>query len=144
MAAAKREQFKAPEVCEMARLQPYVLRSWEAEFPGLGKPGAGGVRVYQREDVELVLRIKQLVFGEGLTLSGARRRLQETAPESSVGAMAVEHVLDDIAKERLREVRMGLEAIQQLLQRDLERTPELTLVAPKAAKANGGKRRKVS
>ena len=38
MASAKRELFKSIDVCEMAQLQPYVLRSWEAEFPGLGSP----------------------------------------------------------------------------------------------------------
>ena len=146
MAAAKREQFKAAEVCEMARLQPYVLRSWEAEFPGLGKPGAGGLRVYQRQDVELVLRIKQLVFGEGLTLAGARRRLQETQDEPSIAAAGVDDVLGDMARTRLREVRSGLEAILKLLQRDGEHAPELKLVAPTktSAKAATGKRRKAS
>jgi DNA-binding transcriptional MerR regulator len=69
---AKRELFKSADVCELTQLQPYMLRSWEAEFPGLGKPAAsGGGRVYRRADVELVLRIKELVFGEGLTLAGA-------------------------------------------------------------------------
>ena len=71
MASAKRELFKSIDVCEMAQLQPYVLRSWEAEFPALGQPAAGGGRVYRRVDVEFVLRIKQLVFSEGLTLAGA-------------------------------------------------------------------------
>jgi DNA-binding transcriptional MerR regulator len=70
----KRDVFKAPEVCEMAQLQPYVLRTWEAEFPALGHAPNGGPRVYRRADVEMVLRIKQLVFVEGLTLAGARRR----------------------------------------------------------------------
>ena len=87
MASAKRELFKSPDVCEMAQLQPYVLRSWEAEFPGLGQPPAAGAgRVYRREDVELVLRIKQLVFVEGLTLAGARRRLEEEIGEPPVVA----------------------------------------------------------
>ena len=78
MAAPKRELFKAAEVCEVVQVQPYVLRSWEAEFPQIGQaPAGGGPRVYRRADIELVLRIKQLVFDEGLTLSGARRRLEE-------------------------------------------------------------------
>src|SRR5687768_1818163 len=114
MAAAKRELFKSADVCEMAQLQPYVLRSWEAEFPGLGQPaGPGAGRIYRRADVALVLRIKQMVFGEGLTLSGARRRLDEeqqgAAP--SVAAVAVEDVLDGMARSKLRQVRSGLEAI---------------------------------
>ena len=69
--------FKASEVCEIAQLQSYVLRTWELEFPSLGVPRPGsGQRIYRRQDVEQVLRIKQLVFSEGLTLAGARRRLE--------------------------------------------------------------------
>jgi DNA-binding transcriptional MerR regulator len=90
MAAPKRELFKAADVCEVVQVQPYVLRSWEAEFPQIGQvPAGGGPRLYRRSDVELVMRIKQLVFEEGLTLSGARRRLEEDngerngAPHSS-------------------------------------------------------------
>ena len=131
----------------MARLQPYVLRSWEAEFPGLGRPSAdGGPRVYRRQDVELVLQIKQLVFGEGLTLAGARRRLDELRREPSVAAVAVDDVLDDLARQRLRDVRKGLEAILQLLDRDRDRAPELTLVAPvkTPTKTAAGKRRRAS
>ena len=146
MAQAKRELFKSADVCEVTQLQPYVLRSWEAEFPGLGKPAPGGVgRVYRRTDLELVLRIKQLVFGEGLTLAGARRRLEEEQqdPAASAIAVAVDDVLTDMARSKLREVRTGLEAILQMLSRDASRPPELTLVAPaaRAAKAVTSKRK---
>ena len=133
MATAKRELFKSLDVCEMAQLQPYVLRSWEAEFPGLGQPaGAGGGRVYRRADIELVLRIKQLVFGEGLTLAGARRRLEEEPRGPSVPATTVEDALGDMARSKLRQVRTGLEAIMRLLSRDAEQSgaPELQLVPP--------------
>jgi DNA-binding transcriptional MerR regulator len=132
MPSAKRELFKSPDVCQLAKLQPYVLRSWEAEFPGLGQPATGGAgRLYRREDVELVLRIKQLVFGEGLTLAGARRRLEEEVGESPRGTVTVEDALGDLARTKLRQVRMGLEAIMTLLSRDAAR-PELQLVAPTA------------
>lgn len=133
MAAAKRELFKSLDVCEMAQLQPYVLRSWEAEFPGLGQPAsAGGGRIYRRVDVELVLRIKQLVFVEGLTLAGARRRLEEEPRGPSVPAVTVDDALGDMARSRLRQVRTGLEAIMQLLSRDADRSGalELQLVPP--------------
>jgi DNA-binding transcriptional MerR regulator len=70
--------YKAADVCDMTQLQPYVLRSWEKEFPGIGvQQTPDGPRVYRQSDVEQVLRIKQLVFGEGLTLAGARRRLED-------------------------------------------------------------------
>jgi DNA-binding transcriptional MerR regulator len=149
----KRELFKAPEVCEMAQLQPYVLRTWEAEFPTLGKSSGNGPRVYRRADVDMVLQIKQLVYVEGLTLAGARRRLEEEPhARPSVAALAVDNVLDDMARKRLREVRSGLEAILRLLNRGVEASgPELQLVAPtpsraakSAARAAGTKRRRVS
>jgi DNA-binding transcriptional MerR regulator len=72
-----RPAFRASEVCEIAQIPAYVLKSWEKEFPGLGivaKPG--GPRVYRRGDVEQVVRIKHLLFAEGLTLAGARRKLE--------------------------------------------------------------------
>ncbi len=132
MASAKREQFKSPDVCEMAQLQPYVLRSWEAEFPGLGQPVSSGGRLYRRADVEMVLRIKQLVFVEGLTLAGARRRLEEEPRGPSVPGATVDDALGDMARSRLRQVRTGLEAIMRLLSRDgwQSDTPELQLVPP--------------
>jgi len=77
--------FKATDVCELAQLQPYVLRSWEKEFPGIGVQKADGQRLYRQSDVDQVLRIKQLVFTEGLTLSGARRRLEESQPPAPTG-----------------------------------------------------------
>jgi len=74
--------FKASEVCELAQIQPYVLRSWESEFPELGlSKTPGGPRIYRRTDVERVLRIRDLVFTEGLTLSGVRRRFDAEQPQ---------------------------------------------------------------
>src|SRR5258708_29169079 len=73
-----RSLFRQPEVCELAQVQPYVLRSWEAEFKDLGVSKAqGGPRVYRKADVERVLRIKHLLFVEGLTIAGGRRKLQD-------------------------------------------------------------------
>jgi DNA-binding transcriptional MerR regulator len=74
--------FKAGEVCELAQIQPYVLRSWESEFPDLGlSKTPGGPRIYRRVDVERVLRIRDLLFVEGLTLSGVRRRFESEQPQ---------------------------------------------------------------
>jgi DNA-binding transcriptional MerR regulator len=134
MAGPKRELFKSSDVCEMAQLQPYVLRTWETEFPGLGQvPTTGGPRLYRRSDVELVLRIRELVFTEGLTLAGARRRLEEDAEPASpsLASLAVDDVLDDMAKARLRDIRHGLQAILDLLSRNAAAgVTELHLVAP--------------
>jgi DNA-binding transcriptional MerR regulator len=130
MAAPKRELFKAAEVCEVVQVQPYVLRSWEAEFPQIGQvPAGGGARVYRRADVELVLRIKQLVFDEGLTLSGARRRLDEEGGKSE-DAVEVGEVLGARVRDRLKHVKSGLQSILQMLSRDGHHTGELQLVPP--------------
>jgi DNA-binding transcriptional MerR regulator len=112
--------FKAADVCEMAELQPYVLRSWEKEFPGIGvQKSAESPRLYRQSDVEQVLKIKQLVFGEGLTLSGARRRLEESdEPQSGAADEDVAEVLDALASDartRIASVRDGLRSILKLL-----------------------------
>lgn len=137
MAGPKREIFKASDVCEMAQLQPYMLRTWETEFPGLGHvPTGGGPRVYRRADVELVLRIRQLVFNEGLTLAGARRRLEEEAETPrSMASLAVDDVLDDLARSRLRTIREGLQSILEMLSQNAE-VHELQLVAPENGPAH--------
>jgi DNA-binding transcriptional MerR regulator len=112
----KRALFKPAEVCEIASLQPYVLRSWESEFPDLGVVRtAGGPRVYRRADVERVLRIKQLVFGEGLTLAGARRRMGEDRSTAAEEELPFEELLGLNARERVAEVRRGLRSLLELL-----------------------------
>jgi DNA-binding transcriptional MerR regulator len=111
--------YKAAEVCELAQLQPYVLRSWEKEFPGIGvQKSAESPRLYRQSDVDQVLKIKQLVFGEGLTLAGARRRMEETASTSGASDQDVAEVLDALASDartRIAHVRDGLKSILQLL-----------------------------
>jgi DNA-binding transcriptional MerR regulator len=113
--------YKAADVCELAQVQPYVLRSWEKEFPGIGvQKSADSARLYRQADVEQVLRIKQLVFGEGLTLAGARRRLEESAPASpqTVSDSEVAEVLDALASDartRIAHVRDGLRSILKVL-----------------------------
>ncbi len=135
MAAPKRELFKAADVCEVAEVQPFVLRSWEKEFPDLGQtPSGGGPRVYRRADLEMVLRIKALVFGEGLTLAGARRRLHETDEPAEASGVTVDELLGARAKDRVRFVRDGLRGILEMLSADAE--PELMLVAPSAKRTS--------
>ena len=135
MAAPKRDVFKAAEVCEVVQLQPYVLRSWEAEFPQIGlATAAGGPRVYRRSDIQLVLRIKQLVFEEGLTLPGARRRLEEEGDRETAPQIRVEEVLGNNAREKIRSVKTGLQSILQMLSNDKQEA-ELRLVAPSAPPA---------
>lgn len=114
MAAPKREVFKAADVCQVAGLQPYVLRSWEAEFPGLGTGTRGGSRLYGPSDLDLVLRIKALVYEEGLTLAGARRRLEDP-PGAGEPASDRLVVLDETARATIAQVRAGLSDLLAML-----------------------------
>ena len=112
----KRALFKAAEVCELAKVQPYVLRSWESEFPDLGvAKGEGAPRTYRREDVEQVLRIKHLLLVEGLTLAGARRRMMEETAPVAADAPVIDELIGRNARERLTAVKRGLRSILDLL-----------------------------
>jgi DNA-binding transcriptional MerR regulator len=113
-----RPVFRAQEVCELADLQPYVLRTWEAEFPDLGvAKTAGGPRIYRRSDVERVLHIKHLLFVDGLTLAGVRRRIGEAAPSDAqaVSDADVAALIDEETRRELRDVRRGLQWILDVL-----------------------------
>jgi DNA-binding transcriptional MerR regulator len=111
-----RSLFRQPEVCEIAKVQPYVLRSWEAEFPDLGVAKTeGGPRVYRRADVERVLRLKHLLYVEGLTLAGARRRLSEEQPDATGALEEVAELLGADARERILQVKRGLRELSVML-----------------------------
>jgi len=126
-AIPNRAVFRSQEVCEIAEVQPYVLRTWEAEFPDLGlSKGAGAPRVYRKGDVERVLKLKHLLFVEGLTLAGARRQLSEEDPsmssidvgggeDESVTDAAVGELLDREVRRTLGDVRNGLHGILGVL-----------------------------
>src|SRR4051794_1778831 len=69
--------FKIGEVCDILGVQPHVLRYWETEFPMLSpQKNKSGQRSYRRRDVEMALRIKQLLYNEMFTIAGARKKLQ--------------------------------------------------------------------
>src|SRR6188768_3946958 len=111
-----RSLFMASEVCDLVKVQPYVLRSWEAEFPDLGvAKAAGGPRIYRRADVEQVVRIKHLLLVEGLTLAGARRKLEEDSTPVAADVPVIDELIGRHARERLTEVKRGLRAILDLL-----------------------------
>ena len=127
-----RSLFRQPEVCEIAQVQPYVLRSWEAEFTDLGVAKTeGGPRVYRRADVERVLRIKHLLFVEGLTLAGVRKRMQGEQPAPATEPSPLDDLLTSDARERIRSVRQSLRELAAMLaQRPGAPPAEFTLAAP--------------
>jgi len=140
-----RALFKVAEVCDIAQVQPYVLRSWEVEFPKLGVArGAAAARMYRRADVERVLRIKHLLFVEGLTLAGVRRRIEGEASPVAADDIPLNELLGRNARERLASVKNGLQGILDLLSRHgTASAPALHLIAssrgarPTGAGSNG-------
>jgi len=100
----ERRYYSIADVADETELKPYVLRFWEKEFPALRpKKNRAGNRTYQRKDIELVLRIKHLLYDEGFTIKGARDRLKSeqspTAAPDSDGAPSVKRSLKDIREE---------------------------------------------
>ncbi len=75
--------FRIGDVARLLDLPAYVLRFWETEFPQL-KPNKGGTgqRLYRRKDVETAMRIKDLLYGQGYTIPGARQALRSEAPKA--------------------------------------------------------------
>src|SRR5215467_15426642 len=68
--------FRIGEVCDLIKVQPHVLRYWETEFPMLApQKNRAGQRVYRRKDVEMVMRIRDLLYEEKFTIAGAKKRL---------------------------------------------------------------------
>ena len=79
--------YKIGEVCKLADVQPYVLRYWETEFPQLApNKSGGGQRLYTRREIDVILRIKQLLYTEGFTIAGAKKKLEtdDVAPVSAI------------------------------------------------------------
>jgi DNA-binding transcriptional MerR regulator len=76
--------FKIGEVCELVGVQAHVLRYWETEFSMLQpQKNRSGQRTYRRRDVEMALRIRQLLYDEGFTIAGAKKRLTTESRTSS-------------------------------------------------------------
>lgn len=106
--------FRIGEVSDLLRLEPYVLRFWETEFPQL-KPTKSdtGQRMYRRREVELAVRIRTLLYDEGFTIPGARERLKtEAKPAKNQSALPFPKAND---KSGLKRVRQELQELLTML-----------------------------
>lgn len=73
----KKLYFKIGEACKRLDIQPYVLRYWETEFPALSPDKSkSGQRVYSEKDLQIIGRIKELLYEEGFTIAGAKKKLE--------------------------------------------------------------------
>jgi DNA-binding transcriptional MerR regulator len=81
----KRLYYKIGEACKELGIQPYVLRYWETEFPALApSKSRSGQRVYSEKELEIIRRIKQLLYEEGYTIAGAKKKLETELASGSL------------------------------------------------------------
>ncbi len=126
----KKLYYKIREVCEIVGVEAHVLRFWETEFPALSPPKSKtGQRTYRPKDIELLLQIRKLLYEEGFTIAGARKRLGTGRGPTHAGHSASEsHDIPKAAElpskpappasERLKKVKAELENILTLLDRE--------------------------
>jgi DNA-binding transcriptional MerR regulator len=90
----RKRYYAIGEVSELCGIKPHVLRYWEQEFPQL-KPTKrrGNRRYYQLDDVEMVQRIRSLLYEQGFTIGGARQRLRESRIDERATALAAAPIL---------------------------------------------------
>lgn len=116
--------YRIGEVSRLTALKPFVLRYWETEFPMLEPvKGANGHRLYRQDDVDLVLKIKRLLYDEGFTIAGARRHLKELASgggDAGDGGVHVSSMGDApttlLSRKMLLDLRDGLRSFLTLLE----------------------------
>jgi DNA-binding transcriptional MerR regulator len=123
----EKDFYRIGEVGRLTSLKPFVLRYWETEFPMLEPvKSSSGHRLYRQEDVEMVLRIKRLLYDEGFTIAGARRHLREqngaSESEGATGAGggstggAAEGAAQLLSRKMLLDLRDTLRAFLTLLE----------------------------
>jgi len=107
MPDAEGRLYKIGEVCKLADVQPYVLRYWETEFPPLApNKSGGGQRLYTQRDLDVILRIKQLLYSEGFTIAGAKKKLEGEIDSPAPRAKDLTKALLNVKKELTAILRM--------------------------------------
>ncbi len=120
--ATEERLYSIGEVSRLADLKAFVLRYWETEFPMLQptKDDAGR-RVYRQEDVDMVFRIKRLLYDEGFTIAGARRHLRAQGGTDEPASRGTNHSADGVSqllsRKMLLDLRDALHAFLTLLER---------------------------
>ncbi|HEY0143347.1 MAG TPA: MerR family transcriptional regulator [Thermoanaerobaculia bacterium] len=115
---ADEKLYKIGEVCRVADVQPYVLRYWETEFPQLApNKSGGGQRMYTRREIDIILRIKELLYRDGFTIAGAKKKLEEDAAAPAAVEVPPERTAPTAAPspDVLRDLKRELRAILELL-----------------------------
>jgi DNA-binding transcriptional MerR regulator len=116
-----KQYFKIGEVSSLTQLESYVLRYWETEFKSIRPVRMGSnQRMYRRKDVETILEIKKLLYDEGFTIAGAKKKISQThklEKESSVVKEDPPGPPSEPLRNLLQEVRDALLDLRQVLSR---------------------------
>jgi DNA-binding transcriptional MerR regulator len=116
--------YKIGEVAEYTELEPYVLRYWEGEFSLKLTKSKNHQRLYQRKDVDQILKIKTLLYDEKFTIAGAKRKLREKK-KGNEGQLLLQLSSGDGAERKLKaaltQVKEELESL--LVKIENEATP---------------------
>lgn len=119
----KKLYYKIREVCEIVGVEAHVLRYWETEFPVLCPPkNRSGQRTYRPKDIDMLLRIRKLLYEDGFTIAGARKQLGARIPKAldsgypSKGSDVAQ--VGEHPSKRLQRIRTELENILTLLDRE--------------------------
>ncbi len=113
-----RRTYKIGQVAQRTDLKTFVLRFWETEFPQLIPIRTGkGQRLYSDEHIELIERIKDLLYNQGMTIEGARKKLEESPQETPSQSLTCKEEPPHHAQNKtiLREIEAELIAIRKLL-----------------------------
>lgn len=79
--------YRIGEVAGIVGVEPHVLRYWETEFRSIRpRKSRSGQRVYSRKDVDRLLRVRDLLYSQGFTIAGARKKLQQTGQEPALAS----------------------------------------------------------
>jgi len=113
--------FKIGEVARFAGVEPYVLRYWETEFKEINPlKSRSNQRLYRRKDIDTVIWIKKLLYDDGFTIDGARRRLRELKEEKEVETQEEKQMSLTYENEKgekfLRQLKTGLEELLKVLE----------------------------
>jgi DNA-binding transcriptional MerR regulator len=111
--------YRIGEVSRITGLKPHVLRYWESEFKVI-KPHKGGSlqRLYRRKDLDLILKIKKLLYEEGFTIAGAKKKIRdlERLENKQLKLKLVEKKSNGKDQELLASVKEELKGIRRMLE----------------------------
>ena len=106
--------FKIGEAARLCAVKPYVLRYWETEFKSLRlQKTASKQRLYRRKDVELLLKIRALLYAQRFTIEGARARLRELGHDEGAPPPVPP---PDIDVEMLKKLKQGLVELSRMVE----------------------------